>query len=335
LGRSCELARGPISRTLFGQRLVAWRLSSGRPAVLSAHCSHFGADLGQGRIVGDRLQCAFHNWEYAGDGQCTHIPALENIPPTARQAAWPVTERHGLVFVFNGAAPRFGLPFFAGCDPEDFAPARWISALVECPWHLIGANAFDVQHFRAAHDRRLIGEPVVKQPHALARHAEGTFEVAGNGWRDWVTRRFAGERVTMAITDWCGNLMFATATFRRTTSYGMVITEPQGAHRVMVRVIVYVRKSKSGLGRRLADPLRREVRRYFIMKFLSEDAKRLQGAVYNPHGLVECDYHLVEYFRWLAEAASAKSDEPEGLMKMPSRQPLIDHALQSAQREGR
>jgi hypothetical protein len=199
---------------------------------------------------------------------------------------------------------------------------------VECPWHLIGANAFDVQHFRAAHDRRLIGEPVVTQPHPLARHAEGTFEVAGKGWRDWVTRQFAGDKVTMAITDWCGNLMFATATFRRTTSYGMVITEPQDAHRVLVRIIVYLRRGNSGWRRALADPIRREVRRYFIMKFLSEDAKRLQGAVYNPAGLVECDYHLIEYFRWLAASASTRPDEPEGVAMLPSPQPFFERARQ-------
>jgi hypothetical protein len=237
-----------------------------------------------------------------------------------------VTERHGLIFVFNGAEPRFELPFFDGCDPQDFTPARPIEALVESPWHLIGANAFDVQHFRAAHDRRLIGEPAVSQPHPLARQAAGTFEVAGNNWRDRVTRRFAGDRVTMSITDWCGNLMLATATFRRTTSYGMVITEPQGPNCVLVRIFVFLPQSKTPWSRALADPFRREVRRYFIMKFLSEDAKRLQGAAYNPSGFIECDRHLMDYFRWLAIAASPERDVSGFAEKLGSRQRAADRA---------
>jgi phenylpropionate dioxygenase-like ring-hydroxylating dioxygenase large terminal subunit len=329
-GKSQDLGRGPITRTLFGKRMVAWRVSSGLPVVLSAQCSHFGADLGQGRVVGDRLQCAFHHWEYAADGRCAHIPATKRIPPTACQTPWPVTERHGLIFVFNGAEPRFELPFFNGCNPHEFSPARAIKALVECPWHLIGANAFDVQHFRAAHDRRLVGEPAVSQPHPLARHAEGTFDVAGDNWRDHVTRRFAGDRVTMAITDWCGNLMLATATFRRTTSYGMVITEPQGPNRVLVRIFVFLPRSKTTWGRALADPFRREVRRYFIMKFLSEDAKRLQGAAYKPNGFIESDCHLVDYFRWLAAAAWPERDVPGVSAKSAVRQRRVDCAEPSS-----
>jgi phenylpropionate dioxygenase-like ring-hydroxylating dioxygenase large terminal subunit len=328
-GHSRDLVKRPITRTLFGKRIVAWRLSAGQPVVLSARCSHFGADLGLGRVVNDRLQCAFHHWEYGADGRCVRIPALERIPSSARQTSWPVIERHGLLFVFNGPAPRFELPFFKDCDPQDFVPARPITATLECPWHLIGANAFDLQHFRAAHDRRLVAEPIVTQPHPLARCAEGTFEVAGDGWRDQFIRRFAGDRVTMEITDWCGNLMFATATFRRTTSYGMVVTEPQGPARVLVRVIVFMRRSRGTLAQAFADPIRREIRRYFIMRFLSEDAMRLSGTVYNPQGLVECDRHLIQYFRWLADAASGMTEDPDANSKYVSRPRLIDRRERS------
>jgi len=308
-GLSRELRKRPVSRTLFGMRLAAWRTPSGQPVVLSAHCSHFGADLGQGDIVGGRLRCPFHHWEYGVDGRCRLIPAQESIPVGARQAVWPVVERHGLLFVFNGPVPRFSLPFFPDCRPEDLAPARPFSTVLECPYYLVGANAFDVQHFRVAHDRRMVSGPTVETPHRLARRAIGTFTVAGQNWRDRLTRRFAGDEVTMAITDWCGNLMFATATFRRTTSYGMVITEPLAPQRVLVHVFVFLPRSRNTIGRTLADPLRREMRRYFIAKFLSEDAVRLQGARYQPGGLVECDRHLVEYFQWLAEASSPGDGE--------------------------
>jgi hypothetical protein len=234
-----------------------------------------------------------------------------------------------MLFVFNGSAPRFELPFFPNCDPQNFMPARPISAELDCPWQLIGANAFDVQHFRAAHDRRLVGEPIVTQPHPLARCAEGTFTVSGGSWRDRVTRYFAGDEVTMAITDWCGNLMFATATFRRTTSFGMVITEPLEEHRVLVRIIVYMRRGNSLLAQIFADPLRREVRRYFIMRFLAEDAMRLQGATYNPDGLVQCDHQLIDYFGWLAGAASPPADEANAISKSNSKQRTCDRERQS------
>jgi hypothetical protein len=94
--------------------------------------------------------------------------------------------------------------------------------------------------------------------------------------------------------------MFTTASFRRTTSYGLVITEPLSQGGVQVRVLVFVRRSPRLLGRVLMDPLRLEIRRLFIKRFLSADASLLDGAHYNPHGLIEADRELAGYFQWLA-----------------------------------
>jgi hypothetical protein len=116
----------------------------------------------------------------------------------------------------------------------------------------------------------------------------------------------------MSITDWCGNLMFATATFRRTRSYGMVMTEPLGANSVQVRVLVFVPKSRSALGRAIVDPLHAAIRRLFIKAFLTADAQRLQGMRYAPENLIECDRNMAEYFTWLAAASRGIPSEPIG-----------------------
>jgi hypothetical protein len=216
---------------------------------------------------------------------------------------YPSVERHGHVFVYNGPEPRFPLPFFPGERPVEFAPARPFGTMLHCPWFLIGANAFDLQHFHAAHDRRLSGAPAVECPAPCARRATARFMVAGASLRDRLTRWFAGDEVEMTMTDWCGNLMFVTASFRRTRSYGMVVTEPLAPDRVLVRVIVFLPRSRSALGRAVRDPLRLWLRRLFISRFLREDAARLDGARYTPQGLIDYDRDLVDYFRWLAGVA--------------------------------
>lgn len=310
LGPSGAITRRPRSHALLGRRLVSFRTSPGKVALLDAVCSHLGADLSRGCVVHDRLQCAFHHWQYAPDGRCLHIPAQEEIPLSARQTAYPVEERHGFAFFFNGPEPLFPLPFFDGCDPTDFSPARPFGTTLECPWYMIGANAFDLQHFRAAHDRRLAETPTVDCPAPFARRATGTFVVSGDSLQDRVTRLFAGDRVTMSITDWCGNLMFATATFRRTRSYGMVVTEPT-ERGVIVRVIVFVPKSRGWLGRRVKDPIQRWIRRTMIMRFLAADAGLLNTARYNPLGLVAADRDLVDYFRWLSVVSHGRPAPPE------------------------
>jgi phenylpropionate dioxygenase-like ring-hydroxylating dioxygenase large terminal subunit len=304
LGRSRELRRDrPIAREIAGRRLVAYRTPEGRPVLLESRCCHLGADLSLGRVCGDAIQCPFHHWEFGPDGACTKIPVRDDIPRWARQTSYPVVERHGLVFFFNAVEPLFSLPFFADCRPEEFSPARPFTTTLDCPWYLIGANAFDLQHFRAAHDRRLVGLPDVDCPAPFARRATGTFDVASDSLQDRITRAVAGPQVTMSITDYCGNLLFATAQFRRTCSYGMVCTEPLPSGRTCVRVVVFVPRSKSLVGRCLLDPLHAEVRRLFIKKFLSADSARLHGTRYSPNGLIPEDQHLAEYFVWLAQAS--------------------------------
>jgi phenylpropionate dioxygenase-like ring-hydroxylating dioxygenase large terminal subunit len=304
LGASREVRRDrPLAREIAGRRLVAFRTSRGTPVLLESRCCHLGADLSLGRICGDAIQCPFHHWEFGPDGACTKIPVRDDIPRWAQQTSYPVVERHGLVFFFNASEALFPLPFFFGCRPDDFSRARPFATTLDCPWYLVGANAFDLQHFRAAHDRRLVGLPEVDCPAPFARRATGTFDVASDSLLDRLTRALAGSQVTMSITDYCGNLLFATAQFRRTCSYGMVCTTPLSSGQTRVAVVVFVPRSASLAGRCLLDPLHAEVRRLFIKKFLSADAARLAGTRYSPSGLIAEDQHLADYFLWLVQSS--------------------------------
>src|SRR6516164_8424507 len=150
-GRTRDLRDGLRSRDLLGRRLVAVRTRSGRLAVLDARCAHLGADLGRGRVVDETIACAFHGWRYGTDGRCTHIAATADIPAYARQRSYPTMVRHGFVYFFNGPEPLFALPFFPDAEPSDFVASAPFEAELYCPWWMVGANVFDIQHFRSAH----------------------------------------------------------------------------------------------------------------------------------------------------------------------------------------
>ena len=240
---SKSIDRKPFSKSFLGHRLVAYRTSSGKAIVMDARCAHLGSDLGKGRVRGDDIVCPFHDWQYGPDGRCVRIPAQQGIPEFARQTTYPVEERHGLIYIFNALQPIFPLPFFDGIHPDELVRASPFGTDLNCPWYMAGANAFDLQHFRAAHDRRLKEPPIVKRPSPYSFCSSGKFDVSGDSWRDRLTRRFAGDEVTLALTDWCGSMSFATATFRSTSSYGMVAREPLPNGGVRVQVIVFVRRS--------------------------------------------------------------------------------------------
>src|SRR5262245_9267595 len=84
-GTAAEVSKGPVTRELFGQRLVAFQTESGRLSVMDARCAHMGTDLGRGCVVGEAIRCPYHHWEFSADGRCSHIPASAEIPAFARQ----------------------------------------------------------------------------------------------------------------------------------------------------------------------------------------------------------------------------------------------------------
>lgn len=176
---SKDLTNSPLSKECFGKRLVAYRKGDGQPVVMDARCSHMGADLGKGRVLDDALQCPLHHWEYGPNGCCRHIPATDVIPHFARQTCFPAQERVGILFVFNGVEALFPLPFFSSAIPEELCAAKPFSIELNCPWYTVGANHFDLQHFRAAHDRVPIGEYRIDCPEPYARRASCCFQVAG------------------------------------------------------------------------------------------------------------------------------------------------------------
>jgi hypothetical protein len=130
--------------------------------------------------------------------------------------------------------------------------------------------------------------------------------------QDRLTRRFAGNEVTLGIVDWCGSLSFATAEFRRTSSFGLVAREPLHDGRVRVDVIVFARRSRQRWKQSIWDPLNVAVRRLFIKKFLTADAIRLNGVRYNPAALIEADRDMASYLAWVARVAKGGGANPSG-----------------------
>jgi len=309
LGTLNQLANGPVGSRLSGRDFVGYKTETGAIAVLSGRCSHLGARLSNGCVKGDRLVCSLHGWEYGPDGICKNIPASNEIPGFARQASFPVEIRGGHAFFFSRANARFPLPFFEGVTADELLPAKTFELIAEAPWYFVGANGFDIQHFRMAHDRTLIGEPEVSSPSAFARRIVAAFEVSGSSIQDRLTRLFAGPRVIMDVTVWCGSLIFVKATFARTTSFGLFNVLPIDAHQTLGRVIVWVKRSKTAIGHLLLDPLDAATRRLFIRTFLRSDLPRIAGLRYQPANLIAADRVLADYFAWLENIAEPSPTE--------------------------
>lgn len=298
-----DLSNGPLTKRILGRDLVAFRTATGRCAVLDARCSHLGADLGCGEVVGETIQCPFHHWRFGVHGRCEFIPTQPDIPAFARQSGYPVVVRHGYVFFFNGASPLFPLPFFEGENPEDFAAGKMFSYLADASWFMVAGQGFDRQHFESVHDRRLLRPPEVSCPGPFVRRNQYHAEIIGESWRDRVLCLLVGRTVTLTVHNWGGTFYVVKAEFPRACSRFLVSFRPLDDGRTHFDVIVFARRGLAEIG--LA------ARRWFTREHLGAEAGQIRNTLYRPARFIAADADLVECFQWLAALPQRMPDMPE------------------------
>jgi len=92
-----------VATRVLGQDLAVWRSATGLAQAWLDRCPHRGVRLSLGRVVGDRLACAYHGWEFAAEsGLCVAIPALADlaeVPGRVQAGVCGVTEARQMVWV--------------------------------------------------------------------------------------------------------------------------------------------------------------------------------------------------------------------------------------------
>ena len=127
-----------------------YRTESGVINALDARCPHLGADLGKGKVISDKIQCAFHHWEFGPDGNCCHAPGLSELPKR-NVRSYPTQERWGYVWIWNGPKVLFQLPEIS----DEFRVIRMPTQTIRCHPHIMIMNGLDVNHFLFLHDMLL------------------------------------------------------------------------------------------------------------------------------------------------------------------------------------
>ncbi|NEQ86583.1 MAG: aromatic ring-hydroxylating dioxygenase subunit alpha [Moorea sp. SIO2I5] len=146
---------------LFGEELILWRGNSPESPVLAwqDRCIHRGVSLNLGKIVGDRLTCMYHGWEYDQSGKCVIIPSLPGKAPPASFCVntYKCKECFGYVWVSLGN-PTQNIPPFPEWDNLEYRK------LLVGPYHFRSSgfrvieNSFDLSHLPFAHSSSL-GDP--------------------------------------------------------------------------------------------------------------------------------------------------------------------------------
>lgn len=328
-GRSADLERGPVSKQMLGRRIVAFRTAGGKLVVMQGSCAHMSADLGGGKVVGETIQCPFHGWRYGADGACTEIPCAavlgprEATRPSARLQSYPVVERHGCIFFFNGREALFPLPFFWGEQPDDYVAGSTWTYIADCNWYMNASHAFDVQHFASVHDRELIAPPVIDCPAPFARRNSYSARVIGRHLLDRLLYRFAGRTVNITISVCGGTIVLVTGDFGGAKSTFMVACQPTPDGQTLCEGICFARPSRVPF----LDAINLAVRRVFTHGYLAAEAREVRGTRYRPENLGPNDLEVIEYFQWVAslpqsaqpQGSESKHESADRLLAIPHR----------------
>jgi phthalate 4,5-dioxygenase oxygenase subunit len=138
----------PLRLMLLGERLLAFRDSSGRVGILDHHCPHRCASLFFGRNEEGGLRCIYHGWKFDVDGHCldmANVPPHQDFKAKIRAKAYKAVERNGLVWTYLGGDAPPELPQIeATLLPENAATFNWMQRA--CNWLQVLEGDLDTSH---------------------------------------------------------------------------------------------------------------------------------------------------------------------------------------------
>ena len=153
---SSELERdsAPIRLMLLGEKLIAFRDSTGHVGVMDHRCPHRCASLFLGRNEEGGIRCISHGWKYDVAGNCIDMPNVlphQDFSRKVKAKAYKTVERSGLVWVYMG--PRAEAPPLPALEileiPNDEIGVTLIQR--ECNYLQALEGDIDTSHFGFLH----------------------------------------------------------------------------------------------------------------------------------------------------------------------------------------
>ena len=143
----------PVRLALLGEKLIAFRDSSGRVGLFDHRCPHRRASLFFGRNEDGGIRCVYHGWKFDVSGDCleTLNVASPDFHKRVKARAYRTAERNGIVYAFM--SDREILPDLPGfeCNEVDAKDMHVQFTLRECNWLQAVEGELDTSHVGVMH----------------------------------------------------------------------------------------------------------------------------------------------------------------------------------------
>jgi nitrite reductase/ring-hydroxylating ferredoxin subunit len=157
----------PVRVQILGEKLLAFRDTSGHAGLVSEFCSHRGASLYFGRNEEDGIRCAYHGLKFNREGECVDVPPAPQACKHMGIKAYPCIERAGVVWAYMG--PKDQQP-----EPPD---VEWCTLpeshvfvskrLQECNYLQAMEGGIDTSHVSYVHRYEVDTDPMHQGTKAL------------------------------------------------------------------------------------------------------------------------------------------------------------------------
>lgn len=99
----------PVEVHVLGEKLIAFRDTTGKVALIDAFCPHRKAPMLLGRNEDAGIRCVYHGWKFDGSGQCIDMPnepADSTFKDKISIKSYPTNVAGGVVWTYMGPADR-------------------------------------------------------------------------------------------------------------------------------------------------------------------------------------------------------------------------------------
>jgi len=171
---AADIGQSPVGVRLLDQDIVLYRTDKGVTAAADI-CAHRGAPLSLGKLVGNRIRCAYHGYCYDAEGRCTDVPAHPNAPIPAKLhlRLFRSAERYGLIWACLDPASAAEIPPF----PQASLPGFQMIHVPPLAWAAAAGRQLesfcDVAHFAFVHESTFAAASPVVPRYAVEATSDG------------------------------------------------------------------------------------------------------------------------------------------------------------------
>jgi phenylpropionate dioxygenase-like ring-hydroxylating dioxygenase large terminal subunit len=318
---SGELSPGKAqSVEICGQRIVIFRGEDGQVRALDAYCPHLGTDLGLGKVDGNWIRCAFHNWAFDQSGYCQNIPCQPEIPAKAKLPAYATEEKYGFIWIYPDAIAPEGVVDFDELKGKSIVTQPDTAFERTCHHHICMMNGIDAQHLKTIHHLDIKMDLSLHQTES-GRQIDFTMrgQFPNTTWREKLGQRFLGSsyEYSMRYADGCIGLLTMMKNVRLFPPLHMIYAyTPIAPGKTRIQPIYVTKKRPGMMGYWVSQFLLLCTRlAYYMLR--DEDGKIYDNIQFNPNIILSIDRPLVQYMsyvnqleasQWSAQVANIQND---------------------------